>query len=434
MKIYIKLTLLLLFMTLSCCKNLSKQEDILYQNGYIFNGEEFEKKDFIVKNGKIFFDTFIKVHKVIDLTNKYVVPPFGDAHTHNFDNLQKFDSIYNAYVNEGVFYIQVLNNHHSNYIKIKDSINKPGKLDVAFAHGGITSVGGHPHSLYETKALNYSWRAMLDPNKKEQLLASRIKENDAYYLLDSIVDINKKWKDIVSKKPDIIKIFMSNVSTREKQVKNKNIGNYGLSEDVLGQISKLAQKNNIRLYAHIESVSDFEIALKNGIKYFAHMPGYGGGIGNIDLETLKVPDSILKIAGNKGVVVTPTVSFAKYYANAWDGEKMSLDTLLLKKKYAFLKEQLIRFKNANITIALGADQTNTTLFEEIDDIVEIGAYSNLELLNILTQAPRIIFPDKKVGALKGGYEASFLVLEANPLQDIRAIKKILKRVKNGIEL
>ncbi|MFD2587958.1 hypothetical protein ACFSQJ_13515 [Croceitalea marina] len=113
---------------------------------------------------------------------------------------------------------------------------------------------------------------------------------------------------------------------------------------------------------------------------------------------------------------------------------MALDTVLLQKKYAFLKEQLIRFKNANITIALGADQTNTTLSEEIDDIIEIGAFNNLELLNILVQSPKIIFSDRNIGAIKDGYEASFLVLKENPLEDITAIKKIVKRVKNGLEL
>lgn len=424
--------LILLFSILNCT---TKDENaVLYINGYIFNGTTFVKKDFVTSDGVFKFNFKAKPQQVIDLKNQYVIPPFADAHTHNFDNLEKFDSIYKAYVDEGVFYIQVLNNHYSHYLQLKDSINKPGKLDVAFAHGGITSTGGHPHTLYETQALNYSWRAMLDPSKKEKLIKSRIKENDAYYLIDSITDVRKKWNEIISKKPDIVKLYLSNILDRDKKITDKNIGSYGLSEDVVSELSKLAKKNNILLYAHIESVSDFKIALKHNITHFAHMPGYGGGIGNTDLEKLKVSDSILKIAGNNGVVIIPTVSFAKYYANSRNGKTMSLDTLLLQKKYAFLKEQLIRFKNANITIALGADQTNSTLLEEIDDLISIDAFDNLELLNILTQSSKIIFPNRKLAAIKDGFEASFLLVENNPLQNIKAIKKIVKKVKNGFEI
>ena len=202
----------------------------------------------------------------------------------------------------------------------------------------------------------------------------------------------------------------------------------------MAKIAELSQKNSIRLIAHVETVSDFEIALKYNIKYFAHMPGYGGGIGDKELEELVIPDSLLQKAGTNEVVITPTVSFAKYYAYRWDGSKMSLDSLLLKKKYEFLRKQLIRFKEANITIALGADQGLTTLGEEINDIKQINAFSSLELLNILTSTPKTIFPDRKIGELKNGYEATFLVLNDNPLENMNNINDIVLRVKNGIKL
>jgi imidazolonepropionase-like amidohydrolase len=113
---------------------------------------------------------------------------------------------------------------------------------------------------------------------------------------------------------------------------------------------------------------------------------------------------------------------------------MSLDTLLLKKKYEFLRKQLIRFKEANITITLGADQGFTTLGEEINDIKKIKAFSNLELLNILISTPKLIFPNRKIGELENGYEATFLVLKDNPLEDMNTISDIVLRVKNGIKL
>ncbi len=131
---------------------------VAYLGGRVYNGSEFEKRDFRVVDGILDFDSAVEAETIVDLDGTYVIPPFGDGHTHNFDDPALFDSIYQAYVDEGTFYVQVLTNHHSGYLQIKDSLNKPGKIDAIFAHGGLTSTGGHPHTLYETQALGYSWR------------------------------------------------------------------------------------------------------------------------------------------------------------------------------------------------------------------------------------------------------------------------------------
>jgi imidazolonepropionase-like amidohydrolase len=45
--------------------------------------------------------------------------------------------------------------------------------------------------------------------------------------------------------------------------------------------------------------------------------------------------------------------------------------------------------------------------------------------------PKTIFPKRKIGALKEGYEASFLALESNPLDDLTNVRKIRYRFKQG---
>ena len=42
-----------------------------------------------------------------------------------------------------------------------------------------------------------------------------------------------------------------------------------------------------------------------------------------------------------------------------------------------------------------------------------------------------IFPKRKIGHLKDGYEASFLVLNADPIADFANTQKIEMRVKQG---
>ena len=126
--------------SLIACKTTSKPSSTLYENGFVFNGIDFEKKNFRVIDGKFSFKEDTRAKNKIDLEGKYVIPPFGDAHTHNFDDVTQFDSLYKAYINEGTFYIQVLTNHYSSYLQVKDKINTPGKIDVAFRRASTCSL------------------------------------------------------------------------------------------------------------------------------------------------------------------------------------------------------------------------------------------------------------------------------------------------------
>jgi imidazolonepropionase-like amidohydrolase len=46
-------------------------------------------------------------------------------------------------------------------------------------------------------------------------------------------------------------------------------------------------------------------------------------------------------------------------------------------------------------------------------------------------SPRAIFPKRKIGKIEDGYEASFIVLSDNPLDNILKIRAISFKVKNG---
>lgn len=45
-----------------------------------------------------------------------------------------------------------------------------------------------------------------------------------------------------------------------------------------------------------------------------------------------------------------------------------------------------------------------------------------------------VLPSRKVGALREGYEASFVAFEGNPLEDFESIRKIKFRLKEGYSL
>ena len=61
-----------------------------------------------------------------------------------------------------------------------------------------------------------------------------------------------------------------------------------------------------------------------------------------------------------------------------------------------------------------------------------GIFNNLELLKVWCETtPLTTFPKRKIGYLKKGYEASFLVVNSNPLIDKIQINNAVLNVKQG---
>ncbi len=64
-----------------------------------------------------------------------------------------------------------------------------------------------------------------------------------------------------------------------------------------------------------------------------------------------------------------------------------------------------------------------------------GFFDAATLLRLWTEdTARTIFPGRRIGRLAEGYEASFLVLDGDPLRDFSAVGQIGLRVKQGREL
>ena len=78
----------------------------------------------------------------------------------------------------------------------------------------------------------------------------------------------------------------------------------------------------------------------------------------------------------------------------------------------------------------------TIPLEEFEFLHGLNLFSNLELLKMWCENSALTtFPNRKVGYLKEGYEASFLVLDKNPLHEIEEINKsIVLKVKHGMIL
>lgn len=424
--------LLLVFSILSCSKPTTY--NVAYLNGQWFNGDTFFEKTLFSIDGYFTDREPSSIDTTIDLTDKYIISPFGDAHTHNLGSSEQLDEMVSKYVDEGIFYVQVLTNHASKISDFRDQFNQPGTLDVIYANGGLTATLGHPFVAFETSALGLHWSAMF--TQRDKIRSSRLAENDAYWFLDSPKEVQEKWDSILASNPDILKIYLIRTSEHDELFNSGNIGNFGLSSETARAFVKKAKEENFRVIAHVETADDFRVGLDIGVDGFGHLPGYSWD-GKADKEKYKLTDEDLRRAAEANVYVTPTVNFARIYATTYDDNGTpGINTERLKTVNQFLKTELLRLYEAGVNIAIGADQLNETSLAELHYIhKELNAFDNATLLRLATYTtPKSIFPDRLIGKFENEYEASFLALDNNPLIDWSSIQEISMRVKEGIVL
>ena len=94
----------------------------------------------------------------------------------------------------------------------------------------------------------------------------------------------------------------------------------------------------------------------------------------------------------------------------------------------------ILFENG-VRIAIGSDDVTDNSVKELFYLKDLGVFDNLTLLKMWTETTSMtIFPNRKIGSLKEGYEASFIALEGNPVEDLNNVRKIKFRFKQGFLL
>ncbi len=407
------------------------QQDSAYRfvNGKWLDGKTFVESSWYSIDGRL---TKKKPdsYETVDLQGGFVIPPFADAHTHNLDGTRGLDEMVKAYMSEGTFYVQVLGNYASGAKAAKERLKETGGPNVSYANGMITSTYGHPFMVYEPLSLGIYSSA--DTYRRiDEVMKSRNGLGDVYWFIDSAAEVEKYFPAILASKPDLIKIALLDAANHDKA--GRKAVDKGLSPKVAGLVVDRAHKAGLRVFAHVETAEDFRLGLRIGVDGFAHAPNYGwdGREKPADLT-----DEDLKAAAKRKVVIIPTAARAKYSFTDYgpNGEETIDETRRQKiiSRHRDLFSRMLRYK---VNIALGFDSYGSTVLPEILYLSENKVLDNADLLKIATMStPRSIFPTRKIGGFEEGYESSFLVLSADPLKDISAIKKIRSRYQRGSQL
>ena len=386
-----------------------------YTNGLWFNGRGFVPRTMYTVGGLLRTARPATVDTTIDLQGRFVVPPFGEAHNHNIEGSARTDAVLARYLAEGIFYVQNPNALPRSRELVAARVNVPQGVDVTFANGGLNVTGGHPWDLVERNISRGSWR-------REDA------EGAFYHTIDDRNALNTKWPAILAGRPDFIKIYLLYSNEYEKRLTDTTAsGIKGLNPKLVPEIVQRAHAAGLRVAAHIENVYDFRTAVEAGVDMIAHMPGYGWvGLGAPEQYTITTSDA--SAAARQSTAVITTLAFGRR-ANAPNRVPAQA------RKDSLHAANLRTLKAAGVRVAIGSDNYGQTALGEALYLSDLGVFSNLELLKLWSEStPALIFPRRKLGLLQDGYEASFLVLEADPLADFANVLRITRRVKQGVPL
>lgn len=393
-----------------CARVAQPANTIAFTNGLWFNGSSFEARTGYAVGGFLTFRRPVQVDQTIDLHGGFVIPPFSEAHNHNVESVNKVDALVARYLQRGIFYVKNSNSLARDRSVLAPKINQPLSIDVVFSNAGLTGSGGHPVEIPERII-------------KRGLWTESDAEGGFYFTIDSKADLDKKWPVLLATKPDFIKthlLYSEEYATRKNDP--KFLYWRGLDPSLLPLIVKNAHAAGLRVSTHIESAADFHNALIAGVDEINHMPGFRSTsdvVAHAPSE-FEISAADARFAGARGTFVVTTL------------RNQQSDGNLQRRQDSINSKNLVMLLKHHVKVAIGSDSYRDDTVSEALYLYSLDVIDSKTLLNMwCTTTAEAIFPNRKIGRLQEGYEASFLVLPTSPIDDFSSVERISLRVKQG---
>ena len=388
-----------------------------YKNGHWFDGKSFSAaKSMYSVNGILHPNRPFKVDEEVDLKGAYVIPACGEAHNHNAtaDNDRAID----AYLKSGILYVK----NPSNLPQVREGarINSPTGIDVSFSNGSLTSPGGHPVGLVKRNIE----RGVMKPEDGEGAF---------YHTIDSLEDLDEKLPKLLASKPDFVKTILVYSEEFEKRKNNeKYFSRRGLSPVLLKPIVERVHKAGLTVATHVESAADFHVAVEAGTDEINHMPGFwptDESLASHDFSHYRIAEADARRARQRKIRVVTTLG------ESIDKLKAGQDSAARDGLIEVYRHNINLLKKYSVPILMGSDQFRKNSQAEVLALADAKLMSNLELVKSWCEVtPQAIFPKRRLGKLRDGYEANFVVLDKNTIQDVGAINDVRLVFKAGKEL
>jgi imidazolonepropionase-like amidohydrolase len=226
----------------------------------------------------------------------------------------------------------------------------------------------------------------------------------------------KAVQDLAAQKVDIVKIW---VDTRDGKYKK-------LTPELYGAIIDEAHKNGLRVSAHIFDLEDAKGLMRAGLDAFAH----GVRDKDIDDETVAMfkqrPNLVLTPnLPDRGVKVDLSWLRQGMPGDVVDNlEKTNTDRPAAQAFFGIQARNLAKLNAAGVKIALATDGNRPWgPHDEMLDMVLAGM-TPMQVIVAATRNGAEFLRLADQGTLQAGKSADFIVLDANPLEDIANTRQI----------
>jgi imidazolonepropionase-like amidohydrolase len=381
-----------------------------YRGGRWFDGTRFVEQTMWVVGDRFTTTKPARDATVVDLAGGFVVPPFAEGHNHWLEPTL-VDTYIAVHLRQGIFYVKDMSTPPVFHDAIRAKLNKPDSVDYVAAHQGFTGPGGHPIEIVDQLA---AFKLVPEP------WAASHGDGDALFVVTSEADIERVWPKLVASKPDFVKLFLihSEDYAARRDDPKRSPKERGIDPTLVPAIVSRAHAARLRVMAHIEDAHDFNVAIAAGADDIAHLPFVDAA----DREAYRIADADIRAAGARHATIATTL---EWLSDAKPGDP----------RIEVTRDNLARLRAGGVIVTLGTDLFRTTAHAEADRIAALGLMTKPELLVMwCTTTPRAMFPQRDLGRFTEGAEASFLVLEGDPLVDFANTHRIVRWVKQGQEL
>lgn len=384
---------------------------VLFKNAQLFNGETFvDNQSFVVdsKTGK-FVSSSDNAGETVDLKGQFVVPGLINTHTHivadPYRKVTKLGSpdsnpvtaTYMALKNlsdllsDGVTYIRDVGSIYDVDLELA-KLEQQGELlapGIVASGSPLTMTGGH--------------------------------FCEGSYEVDGVDEVRKFARKLLKKGAGNIKLM----ATGGVSFSGETPHDVQLSLDELTAAVEEAHHKGRTACAHAQGTEGIKNAILAGVDSIEHAVFLDDETIQLclDHETFIVPTLIAPYAINQNQELLPDFMVQK-----------SLDI----EKAHF--ESIGKAAKAGIKLAMGTDSgtamnnfdTHSTF--EMELMTRTGA-TNLQTLQAATiNAAKLLKIDNQVGSIEDGKLADFIILDHNPLEDIKALQEQKIVYKKGIKV
>jgi imidazolonepropionase-like amidohydrolase len=373
----------------------------------------------------------------VDLTGKTVMPAIVDAHGH----VGFLDAVTGT--------MSKANFTRENYI---DHLQRYAYHGVAATISTGTDMGELAYQLRRetipnaarilTVGLGLAWPGSgpTDPSR-----------NDVPYAVTTVADARKAVQDLAPHRPDFVKIWVDDRNGRAMK----------LTPELYRAAADEARKHNLRSIAHVFDLEDAKGLVRAGVEGFLH-----------SIRDSEVDAEFITLAKQHNIWITPNLGginrASLIRANgtpAWFDDPIVAETIapaIISERAKLYQEQararqagrgpappaaqafdatnVRKLRAAGVRQVLGSDTGGDNrrwyglmTLVEMENMVNAG-FTPAEVIVASTRESAKVLGLNQLGTVAGGKSADFIVLDANPLDNMANMRRINKVYLRGQEV